>query len=271
MYIESSDYDLPFQVPTFADGTDAEIAKALEMHYAGEIDLADYWTVGDKRTIHLNAMEASVTGIDEVHHADDYEFVIIGMKHVILTISIGNITKAAITVQMDRIFYKNTTDSSYPSEYPSAADEGGCMNYDRSSYGGWRNCPRRTWCNDTFFGSLPQVIQSAIKNVDKLTSDGNQYGFLNTDSDKAFLLSEIEIFGTTRNSRNGEGSQYAYFSNSSSNMYKKPAFASNVSAYWWTRSPDIYDGGYFCLVMHNGTNNVYQSDAHYGICPAFCM
>lgn len=258
-----------FQIPTFADGTDEEIATALQLHYAGEIDLTDYWSVGDKRTIHLNAMTAD--GVSEAHHADDYEFVIIGMNHDDLITPIGNITKAIVTLQMDRILYKNTTDATYSSSYPSTAEEGGYMNSTSTNVGGWTSCKRRTWCNSVFYNAVESEIKSLIKPVVKKTSAGNQSSVINSDNDNVFLLSEIEIFGSTSYSFAGEGSQYPYFK-TATNRYKKPSYSSYASAYWWGRSP--YNGSttFFCSVYRSGISTA--DDARYstlGIAPAFCL
>lgn len=257
-----------FEVPTFAGGTDEEIAMALQMHYAGEIDLTDYWTVGDKRTIHLNAMTAD--GVSESHHADDYEFVIIGMNHDDLVTPIGNITKAIVTVQMDRILYKNTTDATYSSGYPSVADEGGYMNSTSTNVGGWTSCARRTWCNSVFYNAVESGIKSLIKPVVKKTSAGNQSSVINSDNDNAFLLSEIEIYGSTTYSFAGEGSQYPYFT-TTSNRNKKPAYNTYPSARWWERSPYSSERGYFCNVGVYGSVDYGNANYAYGICPAFCL
>lgn len=256
-----------FQIPTFADGTDEEIARALQMHYAGEIDLTDYWSVGDKRTIHLNAMTAD--GVSEAHHADDYEFVIIGMNHDDLVTPIGNITKAIVTLQMDRILYKNTTDDTYSSNYPSAEDEGGYMNDTGTNEGGWTSCKRRTWCNSVFYNAVESGIKSLIKPVVKKTSAGNQLSVINSDNDNVFLLSEIEIFGSTSYSFAGEGSHYPYFYTTEN--FKKPKYSTYDSAYWWERSP--HNNGYttFCRVYRDGTRRNGGSSVHSGICPAFCL
>ena len=259
----------PTTIPTWADGTIAEIENALRMHYNGEIDLTDYWSVGDKRTIHLNAMGA--TGVSEEHHADDYEFVIIGMNHDDLVTPIGNITKAAITIQMDRILYKNTTDATYSSKSPSASDEGGCMNSTNTNVGGWTSSARRTWCNSVFYNAIESGIKSLIKPVVKKTSAGNYSSIINSDNDNVFLLSEIEVFGSRTCSYAGEGSQYPYFT-TASNRYKKPSYSSLASAYWWERSPYRDDAASFCGVAPYG-DAVYFYATSYprGICPAFCL
>lgn len=269
MWVEAIEHSSqPTTIPTWAGGTIAEIENALRMHYNGEIDLTDYWSVGDKRTIHLNAMTAD--GVSEAHHADDYEFVIIGMKHDNLVTPIGNITKAAITIQMDRILYKNTTDESYSSASPSADDEGGYMNSASTNAGGWTSCARRTWCNSVFYNAVESGIKSLIKPVVKKTSAGSQSSVINSDNDSAFLLSEIEVFGTATNSYAGEGSQYSYFT-TATNRYKKPTGGVGVvSANLWERSPSA-SSGRFCNMSNTGTANTVNANRTRGICPAFCL
>lgn len=257
-----------FQVPTFADGTDEEIATALQLHYAGEIDLTDYWTVGDKRTIHLNAMTAD--GVSEAHHADNYEFVIIGMNHDDLVTPINGITKAIVTLQMDRILYKNTTDASYVSGYPAVAEEGGYMNITNTNVGGWTSCARRTWCNSVFYNAIESGIKSLIKPVVKKTSAGNKSSNINSDNDNVFLLSEIEIFGSITYSFAGEGSRYPYFT-TAANIYKKPSYSTYASARWWERSPYKSTNTLFCNVYQGGTaagGDAYEAQ---GLAPAFCL
>lgn len=260
-------------VPTikpWATATDAEIADMLTAHYNGLIDLSteEGWEVGSKRSIALSAMSA--TGVSESHHADSYDFVIIGHKHDDLTTPINGVTKAAVTVQLDRILYKNTTDETYTSNYPSAADEGGYMNSSNTNVGGWTSCARRTWCNNVFFGALPVTTQSMIKNVDKKTSAGNKSSTINTDSDKVFLLSEIEIFGTTTYSASGEGSQYSYFT-TASNRYKKPSYRTYASARWRERSPYLSNAIYFCFVDDNGNADNRDATDALSLTPAFCL
>lgn len=55
------------QTVSWADGTDEQIAAMIQAADEGEINLADYWNVGDERTVQLSAMEA--TGVGESHVA----------------------------------------------------------------------------------------------------------------------------------------------------------------------------------------------------------
>ena len=261
---------------SFETCTDQQLADMLESYYNGAYDATDiallkstYMPIGAKRSISLSAMAA--TGVSEIHHADSYDVVIIGHEHDNLkTQSSGGKTKAFLTLQLDRILYKNTTDATYSSNYPAVADEGGYMNSTNTNVGGWTSCARRSWCNDVFLNALPAAIQTLVKTVNKLTSAGNQSTTIETTEDDVFLLSEIEIFGAVTYSKAGEGSQYEYFT-TASNIQKKPSYQSYVSARWWERSPYGSDATVFCCVNGNGTaDNDYASFA-LGLAPAFCI
>ena len=182
-----------FKIVTFADGTDAEITKMIKAHYAGKINIGDYWAVGDKRTIHHNAMSA--TGVSESHKANDYAYVIIGIEHDDLVTPINGKTKAAITIQTERMLYLDTT-TKYNSSYDTS-HECGYMNSSRTNDGGWQDCERRIWCNEVYKKCLPTYIQNMMKQVKKKTSGGSQSKIITISNDYAFLPSEIEIFGST--------------------------------------------------------------------------
>ena len=261
---------------SFETCTDQQLADMLESYYNGAYDATDiallkstYMPIGAKRSISLSAMAA--TGVSESHHADSYQFTIIGHEHDNLkTASSGGKTKALLTLQTDRILYKNTTDATYSSNYPAVADEGGYMEPTNTNVNGWKNCPRRTWCNDVFLNALPTAIKSLVKTVNKLTSAGNQSTTIETTEDDAFLLSEIEIFGAVSYSKAGEGNQYEYFT-TASNIQKKPSYQSYVSAYWWERSPYGSNATDFCLVHVNGTADISLASLALGLAPAFCI
>lgn len=256
------------KIVAFADGTDAEIEKMIEAHYAGKINIGDYWAVGDKRTIHHNAMAA--TGVSESHKANDYIYVIIGIEHDDLVTAINGKTKAAITIQTERMLYLDTT-TEYNSSYDTS-HECGYMNSSNTNSGGWGYCDRHTWCNNVYKKCLPTYIQNMMKQVRKLTSEGSQSNTIKTSNDYAFLPSEIEIFGSTTHSFAGEGKQYQYFKNATANRYKKPRYSSTyVSGQYWTRS--LYSSGSdsFCGVGRGGSANADSASNTGGIVPCLCI
>lgn len=256
------------KIVAFADGTDAEIEKMIEAHYAGKINISDYWAVGDKRTIHHNAMDA--TGVSESHRANDYAYVIIGIEHDDLVTAINGKTKAAITIQTERMLYLDTT-TEYNSSYDTS-HECGYMNSSNTNSGGWGYCDRHTWCNNVYKKCLPTYIQNMMKQVRKLTSEGSQSNTIKTSNDYAFLPSEIEIFGSTMHSFAGEGKQYQYFKNATANRYKKPRYSSTyVSGQYWTRSPYSSGSDSFCGVGRGGSANADSASNTGGIVPCLCI
>lgn len=256
------------KIVAFADGTDAEIEKMIEAHYAGKINISDYWAVGDKRTIHHNAMDA--TGVSESHRANDYAYVIIGIEHDDLVTAINGKTKAAITIQTERMLYLDTT-TEYNASY-NASHECGYINGSSTNSGGWEGCVRRTWCNNVYKKCLPTYIQNMMKQVKKLTSAGSRSSTIKISNDYAFLLSEIEIFGSATYSYAGEGKQYQYFKNATANRYKKPRYNSAyVSGQYWTRSPYSSGSDSFCGVGRGGGENADSASNAGGIALCLCI
>lgn len=256
------------KIVAFADGTDAEIEKMIEAHYAGKINISDYWAVGDKRTIHHNAMDA--TGVSESHRANDYAYVIIGIEHDDLVTAINGKTKAAITIQTERMLYLDTT-TEYNTSY-NVSHECGYINGSSTNSGGWEGCARRTWCNNVYKKCLPTYIQNMMKQVKKLASAGSRSSTIKISNDYAFLLSEIEIFGSVTYSYAGEGKQYQYFKNATANRYKKPRYSSTyVSGQYWTRSPYSSGSDSFCGVGRGGGANADSASNTGGIAPCLCI
>lgn len=256
------------KIVTFADGTDAEIARMIKAHYAGKINIGEYWAVGDKRTIHHNAMDA--TGVSESHKANDYAYVIIGIEHDDLVTAINGKAKAAITIQTERLLYLDTT-----TEYNNSLDAShkcGYMNSSDMNSGGWEGCERRTWCNNVYKKCLPAYVQSMMKQVKKLTSVGGQSSTIKTSNDYAFLLSEIEIFGNIPYSFGGEGTQYQYFKNATANRYKSPRTSNPyVSGVWWERSPCRSANESFCVVNAAGNTNIADASQERSLAPCLCF
>ena len=263
----------------FATCTNQQLADMLESYYNGDYDATDiatlkstYMPIGAKRSIHLAQMAAG-DGCDETHFDSsgaDYEFTIIDHEHDNLHTSINGKTKAFLTLQQERILYKNTTDSTYSSNYPAKSDGGGYMNSTNTNVGGWTNCVRRAWCNNTYKNAIESDIKSLIKPVDKLTSAGNQSATIETTTDDVFLLSEIEFFGTVTHSKAGEGSQYPYYE-TAANICKYPHYQSYASAYVWERSPYASNATNFCSVNYIGTAHNNNASNALGLAPAFCI
>lgn len=265
---------LLLKIVTFANGTDEEILDMIEAHYANKINIRDYWAVGDKRTVHLSAMSA--TGVGESHREQDVQMAIADFDHDELTTTINGHTEAAVTLtQVDCLMDANN--ASNPVNGGNNT-ENGYMNSTDTNIGGWKDCARRTWCNNVYFNALPATIKNAVKSVNKETSVGNQSPTIQTTEDKVFLLSEIEIYGTnlhgnTGGSFIGEGWQYTYYRTTSSRV-KQPLWdETSDSCAVWQRSPNRSSVIYFCSMNLKDLTRggYYNASAAFGIAPCICL
>ena len=258
------------KIVTFANGTDEEIAKMIQAHYDNKINIADYWAVGDTRTVSLSAMAA--TGVGESHRAQTVQFVIGDFEHDDLVTPINGHSKAAVTLlQKDCLMDTAAASGSILGEDNT---ENGYINSSSTNVGGWKDCARREWCNSTYFHALPAVWQSMVKTVEKYTSIGS--GSSNTERtyDKIFLPSEIEIFAETSGSANGEGTRYQYYRNGSENKHKLPKWDTKPptsGSVYMERSPHPGDKVQWCFVYANGGAIWQGAGASAGISPCMCI
>ena len=190
-----------------------------------------FWSVGDTKTISVNGT--------------NYEFQIIGFNHDDKTAG----GKAGITFQM--VDCLSTTYN---------------MNSSNTNNGGWKNSAMRSRM-PTFLSQLPSDLQSVIKAVNKLVSVGNNTSTIETVSDKLFLLSEVEIFGSTTYSFAGEGSQYEWYKAGNTKVKKVNGSAN----FWWERSPRSGNATHFCCVYSGGSADIYGASSSYGVSFGFCV
>lgn len=146
-------------------------------------------------------------------------------------------------------------------------DETKQMNSSNTNSGGWQNSAMRTTHLPAILALMPAEVQAAIKEVRKKTSAGNQSSSIQTTNDKLFLLSEIEIFGSTTYSFAGEGKQYDYYKAGNSKV-KNLSGSTDV---WWERSPYSSSSSHFCFVSRNGNANANNASLSDGVAFGFCF
>ena len=195
-------------------------------------NVPDSWAVGDSKTMTINGA--------------DYQIDIIGKNHD--TYTAGG--TAPLTFQMH---------DCYGTKYQ--------MNSSNTNRDGWTSCAMRSMHLPAILALMPSEVQAGIKEVNKLTSAGNQSSTINTTADKLFLLSEIEIFGRTTYSKAGEGDQYAYYSAGNSKVKN----FSGSSHLWWERSPYNSSSKAFCRVSRKGTADLNSASFSGGVAFGFCF
>ena len=263
------------EIVTWANGTDEQIKAMLEAHYNGDIDVSEYWAVGDSRTVSLSSFSSGNT----THVAQDIQMTIIDFKHDDLVESINGVSKAAITVNTKSLLGNaGAAESEYywgSSHYPVQDNE----NYSGS--------PLRTKLNTDFINAMPSTFASMIKSVVKknfTTHTKSSKATVNT-TDKAFLLSYPEVFGTATYSyyKEGdavgdyEGTQYKYFETASNRVkyWNNNGVDSTTAYHYWLRSPSSYYnstyGYYWCYVNSSGSARSNDGDYTFGLALALCL
>ena len=218
---------LSFLKDNFADNDWASIIAAC---HSGSVPST--WVVGNSKTMTINGAS--------------YQVDIIGKNHD--TYASGG--KAPLTFQLHDCYGETKN-----------------MNSSDTNSGGWKNSAMRTTHLPAILALMPTEVQNGIREVSKKASVGGVSSTIETVSDKLFLLSEVEIFGSTRYSAAGEGTQYDYYKAGNSKVKKR-----NGSAYyWWERSPFAIGYDRFCLVGSNGdAGRNYARNAR-GVAFGFCF
>lgn len=141
------------------------------------------------------------------------------------------------------------------------------MNTSNTNTGGWNGSAMRGRMS-TYKSQLPAALRNVIKTVKKKsgTGGGSSSGTQQTNDD-LFLLSEIEIFGTTTYSVAGEGTQYEWYKAGNSRIKK----VNGSAYYWWERSPYSGNTNLFCSVNGSGNANNNFASSSGGVSFGFCV
>ena len=182
----------PYNPPLWSTGSDSAIKTAIEKHYAGEIDLSEIWSVGDERVVNISAIDAYNEGMNDTHAAQSITLVLTDKGGKILTS-----TGEECLFQVDQ---------------KKSLLENGKMNDTDTNIGGWRDCARRTWCNENFYNAIPNTLRPIFKEfVNESGQGGMTTSGTYTTEDYFALRSEIEIYGSRTYSVSGEGSQVEWY------------------------------------------------------------
>lgn len=110
------------------------------------------------------------------------------------------------------------------------------------------------------------IIVACTKYSDNTGDGANTASCVTSTSDKIWLLSEIEVYGTHSYSNSAEANyqkQYDYYKNGNSKVKYKHS-ATTTASYWWLRSVYASAMHAFCRVAANGgasNGNAYDSES----------
>ena len=243
------------EIVDWATGTDAQIVAMVNAADNGAIDLTDYWSVGDSRTVSLSAMAA--TGVGESHVAQD----------VVLTLmNAGGKTLSSATAN-------GRTTCSFVVGQKNLLSEYGYMNSTGTNTGGWSSSARRTWCNDVYKNAIPNTLLPIFKQFTNISGvGGGATSGTQTTTDYFAMPAEKEIFGSVTYSFADEGSaltQFTYYATTANRI--KYQGSTTTAHYWWERSPFSGSSTDFCRVLSGGTANGYHASYAFGLAPFGCI
>ena len=223
-----SNVDLAFVNPVFGNNSWATIIAACQAK-----KIPTTWKVGDSCNMTINNKTYAIDIIGKNH--DDYA---------------DGSGKAPLTFQLHDCYDKVEK-----------------MNSSDTNSGGWKNSEMRTTHLPSILALTPTEVQNGIREVSKKASVGGGSSTIETVSDKLFLLSEVEIFGSATNSAEGEGTQYDYYKAGNSKVKQLDGSA----ATWRERSPYASKSKFFCVVTRSGNANYLNANYPYGVAFGFCF
>lgn len=229
--INGTGYDITFKPsydPVFANNTWEQIIAACHNN-----EVPETWKVADQKPMTIDGTDYLIDIIGENH--DDY--------------SDGS-GKAPLTFQLHDC-YKLAK----------------AMHSTAANTMGWTQCSMRVEHLPIILKQMPADVQSGIREVNKISSSGGKKPSLETTKDNLFLLSEVEVFGSSSNSLSGEGTQYDYYKAGNSTVKNF-----NGSAYdWWERSPTANSTRYYCNVKSTGSSVNSSANVIRGVAFGFCF
>lgn len=144
------------------------------------------------------------------------------------------------------------------------------MNDSRTNTGGWNSCKMRTYLNSTVYPTLPTDLKSVIIEKAHMRTSGDGSTNLISASDKLWLPTDWEVFGSATES--GESATYNkhYSIFSTGNSRKKHKVDSvGTNEYWFLSSPILTQGslgyGFKAVNPYSGSSESSDSASPRGV------
>lgn len=244
------------KIVSWATGTDEEVAAMIQAAHDGDIKLADYWKVGDTRTVSLSAGK--------------------------------NSAGTAIPAQsVELVLVHKPTSTSYYGGGEFIINQKNCltvdnyMNSSSTNSGSFNGSAMASFLNNTstgYLAMLPAWLRNVLLNAKVITAQTYNGTTNQTSTHKVFLPAAKEIFGGTASSA-GSGTSYSNLTEfnaleqwewfkTSANRIKQINGSNN---YWWERSPYYNASNIFCSVHSSGSAYKYSANGSHGVAPAMLI
>lgn len=227
------------QIVSWSTGTPEQLKGMLDAHYSGIINIHDYWTVGDERSVSLGAIASSGTA-----------------NGVSWSVGESQSAQTVTMVLMDTNKYDLVAGGkcAFVVGQKNGLTNKGYMNSSNTNAGSWNSCARRNWCNGGYWNAIPSDLRQIFKQFKTVTASEYNASTTKISNDYFALFAEKEIFGSRLYSNQTEAnalSQISYYT-TSANRIKKQGDSGSASR-WWGRSPASDGSTNFCSVYSDGS------------------
>lgn len=247
----------PCKIVSWADGTDEEIVTMVEAADAGLINLADYWSVGDTRSVSL----PEIYGFYEVQNAQTVEFTLMhaGGYELNTPVASGRTTCSFIVGMKNCMDIKSKLHD--------------------TDIGSWNSTLRKAWCNNEFRNAIPSSLRDIFKQFKCITAATYNGTSNETSVDYFTFPAGKEVFGTEYSNGTSYGGGYSNYTEASAlfqyDWYKTASnrikTANGSVSWWWERSPHYNTPLNFCCVDKDGSAKNQYPVYSYGLSPVGCI
>lgn len=249
------------------------ISKISQMGLA-----AQYWAVGDTKTITINGTVGNTTFSNL-----SVDAFILGFNHNSsreganrIHFQIGKTTNGTDIAFCDSCYSRTGSSKDFRMNLSATNSGGWKESYGRKTLLGNSGTPNSPPAN-SFMAALPADLLAVMKSVKKYTNNkgdaNNTASAVTATTDYLFLLAEFEIQGSTLHANGYEQryqAQYDYYKAGNSKV-KYRHDATGTSVHHWCRSAWCNGSEPFCCVNSNGTANAVDANYSYGLAPGFCV
>lgn len=211
---------------SWSSGSWEDITAMIMKHYNGEIEISDYWAVGDSR------QEVMADGTTDT-------LTIIDFNHDDLFIPIGSRTKSAITIMRTQVF------------------DGGFVSYQNNYYGGFNFATFKSMI-PTITAQLSQLLKTVNVKIVCADTNSTQTFYENT---MFFPPSYRELTGENVNTIVDEGEQYEYFKVASNRVLSDMYYTRSVYVNKRSNVTVTSSGGFVYYCNANSTGEILTNSS----------
>ena len=239
---------------------------------------ANYWSVGDTKSITINGKAGNFTFSN--YTVDAF---IIGFNHNSakegsnrIHFQIGKTTSGKDIAFCDSGYTKTGSSQGFRMNLSNTNSGGWNGSYGRNTLLGNSGTPTSPPAN-SFMAAMPADLRSVMKPVTKYTDNtggsSNSSGAVTATTDYLFFLAEFEIQGVRSWANQYEQThqaQYDYYKAGNSEV-KYRHDATGTAVRHWCRSAYYDYSGMFCCVNTNGSADQTNASNSMGLAPCFCV